>query len=155
MTSNPLFIIVAESMVIFFPISQLGWFKASSMVISTNVLIALALNGPPLPVKIILRTSSNDSPAKHCQMAECSLSTGKRRAPVFSIVLVIISPAITKLSLFDKATSTQARTASRVGSIPKAPTKPFSISSTSFLPANSISPSRPERTSMPSLFTLL
>ena len=71
-----------------------------------------------------------DSPTIHCQIAECSLSTGKRFAPVFSIAALIKSPATTKLSLLDSATSTPAFKARSVGSIPGEPTKAFKTKST-------------------------
>jgi len=56
--SRALFIIVAESIDIFFPISQLGWFNASWGAIESKVLSSLFKKGPPLPVKIIFLDES-------------------------------------------------------------------------------------------------
>ena len=52
--SSPLFIIVAESMVILRPIDQLGWLLASSIVIALKELKSRSLKGPPEPVSNIL-----------------------------------------------------------------------------------------------------
>ena len=88
------------------------------------------------------------SPIRHCQMAECSLSTGNSFAPDFSIAHLMISPAMTRLSLLDKATSTPASMAYSVGSMPRAPTSPFSTISTSSLFANSKRPALPFNSSI-------
>ena len=76
-TSKPLFIIVAESIVILLPIVQLGCFKARSFVIFLKSSFFNFLNGPPDAVKIIFLTLDISSPIKHCHNALCSLSTGK------------------------------------------------------------------------------
>ena len=46
-TSNPLFIKVAESMVIRCPIFHVGWFSACSTVIAENSDFGVLRNGPP------------------------------------------------------------------------------------------------------------
>jgi hypothetical protein len=50
MTSRPLFISVEESTVIFGPMLQVGWARASSMVTSARSAAARPRNGPPLAV---------------------------------------------------------------------------------------------------------
>jgi len=57
MTSSPLFIIVAESIVIFGPIFQVGWASASSIVIASNVSSGRVRNGPPEAVRTSRSTS--------------------------------------------------------------------------------------------------
>ena len=57
MTSSPLFIIVAESIVIFGPIFQVGWARASSIVIASNVSRGRVRNGPPDAVRTSRSTS--------------------------------------------------------------------------------------------------
>ena len=52
-TSNALFISVAESIDIFFPIFHVGWLRALSGVICFNILNLCPLNGPPDAVIII------------------------------------------------------------------------------------------------------
>ena len=64
-TSNPLFIRVDESIVILFPIIQLGCFKASSFVTFLRKSKFLPLNGPPEAVKISFSIDSLFSPCKH------------------------------------------------------------------------------------------
>ena len=63
MTSRPLFIIVAESIVIFGPIFQVGWRRASSTVIAENVANARVRNGPPEAVRTSRFTSAG-APAR-------------------------------------------------------------------------------------------
>lgn len=65
MTSSPLFIMVAESTVIFAPMSQFGCFNASAGVTPLMASTDHSLNGPPLAVSTIRRTSRVDSPARH------------------------------------------------------------------------------------------
>jgi len=48
---------VAESIVIFAPIDQLGCFSASSIVIEPNVSFGRLRKGPPEAVRIIFSTS--------------------------------------------------------------------------------------------------
>ena len=55
--SSALFIIVAESIDIFAPMSQLGCFRASFGVIESNSLIGFLRKGPPLPVRMIFFNS--------------------------------------------------------------------------------------------------
>ena len=58
MISNALFINVAESTVIFGPIAQVGWAKASATVTWASCAAENVRNGPPLAVSTTRRTSS-------------------------------------------------------------------------------------------------
>ena len=57
-TSSPLFIMVAESMVIFLPMLQLGWLRASAIVTRSSCSTGVFRNGPPEAVRMILMMSS-------------------------------------------------------------------------------------------------
>ncbi len=63
-TSKPLFIIDAESMVIFAPIDQFGCFNAWALVTEANCSWENVRKGPPEAVRIIFSTGLT-SPAKH------------------------------------------------------------------------------------------
>src|SRR5512147_1102267 len=62
MTSSPLFIMVAESMVIFFPMLQLGWLSASSMDTPASFASGYLKKGPPDAVRMMRFTSSQQCP---------------------------------------------------------------------------------------------
>src|SRR5207244_1909293 len=81
MISRPLFIIVAESTVIFGPITQLGWCSASPTLTRARVSRGRSRKGPPLAVSTSRLTLAGSSPRRHCQRALCSLSTGISRDP--------------------------------------------------------------------------
>src|SRR5665647_3818036 len=74
MTSRPLFISVAESMLILGPIDQVGCLSASSGVTAASSAAARPRKGPPEPVR---RSSSSAAPsppaAMHWNSALCSL----------------------------------------------------------------------------------
>ena len=57
-TSSPLFISVAESMVILSPIDQLGCFKAWAGVTADSLAAGTERRGPPEAVRMSLRTSA-------------------------------------------------------------------------------------------------
>ena len=76
-TSSPLFISVAESIVIFGPICQVGCLSASAAVTSSRLSRARPRNGPPDAVRISRRSSLGERPCRHWWMALCSLSTGR------------------------------------------------------------------------------
>ena len=76
MISKPLFIIVAQSMVIFAPIFHVGCFKASSLFILSKSSIGTFLNAPPEAVIINLETSFGSHLDRHLAKATCSLSIG-------------------------------------------------------------------------------
>ena len=63
MTSRPLFIMVAESIVIFGPIFHVGCARASSTVIASNVSRRRSRNGPPDAVRTSRRASSGPAAA--------------------------------------------------------------------------------------------
>ena len=79
-TSNALFISVAESIVIFLPIFQVGCWSARSGVTASISSKGVVRKGPPEAVINNLRISLS-SPRKHCQMALGSLSTGRTSPP--------------------------------------------------------------------------
>src|ERR1041384_6998975 len=84
MTSSPLFISVAESMVILGPMRQVGWFKACFRVILGKCLRSRFRKGPPEAVRRILWISrAGGDPARHWKTAQCSLSTGRILEPDF------------------------------------------------------------------------
>ena len=81
MTSNPLFIIVAESMVFLVPMRQVGWASASATVGALHLFARSRQNGPPEAVSTIPATARASSPTRHWKIALCSLSTGSSCAP--------------------------------------------------------------------------
>ncbi len=85
MTSSPLLASVAESIVIFAPIDQVGCFSACSGVTADSSAFVASRNGPPEAVRMRAATSSMDSPTRHCQMAECSESIGRSHASGLAI----------------------------------------------------------------------
>ena len=129
MISKPLFIIVAESTVIFGPIDQLGWCSASSTVMPSKSASGRSRKGPPLAVSTRRRTAAGSSPRRHCHRALCSLSTGISRAPRARARSVTSSPAITSTSLVAMATSVPASRAARVGRRAAAPLIPTQTTS--------------------------
>ena len=133
MTSKPLFIIVAESIVILAPMSQFGWRKACSGVTSRSCSFVNVRNGPPEAVRSILSILLFPSPARHWKMAECSLSTGRMGARKVWASCVTSSPATTSVSLLARAMSLRARMACMVGNRPAKPTSAVSTTSTSWL----------------------
>ena len=143
-TSNPLFIMVDESIVTFAPIFQLGCFKASSFVAFAILSLSHVLNGPPDAVRWILAILLPWALSRHWKIAECSESTGIIGALCFCASEVTIPPAATKVSLFAKAMIFPASIAERVGFSPLNPTMaPTTISTlseatrsqTDFIPA--------------------
>ena len=76
-TSRALFISVAESIVIFGPIRQVGCFRASSGVTRASSRADRPRNGPPEDVRTTRRTSCRPPAWSAWKIAECSLSTGK------------------------------------------------------------------------------
>ena len=72
---------LALSMVIRWPIAQFGWASASLTVARANCSSGQSRNAPPLAVRMIRSTDAVSSPTSAWNMAECSLSTGRMRAP--------------------------------------------------------------------------
>ena len=121
-TSNPLFIIEAESMVIFAPILQLGCLSACSFVTFSSCAMSQVRNGPPDAVSISFSTLLPISPARHWNIAECSESTGRMGVLCLFASSFMSSPATTIVSLLARAISFPAFMASIVGRRPENPT---------------------------------
>ena len=130
MTSNALFMSVAESMVILGPIFQVGWCSACSGVTPARSAGLLSRKAPPDAVMMSFETPSW-SPAMACQMALGSLSRGSTLTPRSCARRISISPAITKDSLLARAMSLPASMAARVGSRATSPTVAVTTRSTS------------------------
>src|SRR5215210_3738025 len=127
MTSRPLFIIVAESMVIFGPIFHVGCLSASSGPIFRSSAFSLEKNGPPEAVSRMPSSSSSLRPSRHWKIAECSESTGMRG---FSSARDIThSPPAIRDSLLARATLLPACSAPTVAASPAKPTMPLSTTS--------------------------
>ena len=133
MTSRPLFISVAESIVILPPMSQVGCCSACSTVTDSSSARERPRNGPPDAV----RTSLSIVPRRPCSApiswcsAECSESTGMICAPVASASAVTSSPPTTSDSLLASARSMPSVSATIVGPRPAEPTIALSTRSAS------------------------
>jgi len=121
-TSSALFIIVAESIVIFGPIRQTGCDSACSRVTCSRSWGEAPRNGPPEPVSRILRISDDLPDCIAWNTAECSLSTGSSRLPFSLAIRVSSSPATTSGSLLAIARRLPHRAAARTDGKPAAPT---------------------------------
>ena len=132
MTSNPLLSMVAQSTVILAPMFQLGCASARAGVTASSSSKGTSRRAPPLAVRRILRKGAARSKCRHCQMAECSLSTGRMRAPVRAASARTSSPPATRLSLLARATSLPAAKARRVAF---SPAKPDTATSTTSAPS--------------------
>ena len=64
-TSSPLFIRVAESIVILLPIRQVGWLSASAIVTDWNRSRGSFRNGPPEAVRMIRFSDERGRPSRH------------------------------------------------------------------------------------------
>src|SRR5436190_23956112 len=113
---------VAESTEIFAPIDQLGCATASAGVAERIVSADADRKGPPLAVRINLETSAERLPARHWNIALCSLSMGSRVAPDECAASVISAPAVTSASLLASAIVLPASTAPMTGLRPAQPT---------------------------------
>ena len=129
--SKPLFIIVALSIVILAPISQLGCFRARAAVTFANSSMGVVRKGPPEAVRRILSMALPSSPTKHWKIALCSLSTGRIGARCFTASSVMNSPATTSVSLLASAMVFPASMAATVGRSPAKPTMAVTTTSTS------------------------
>ena len=121
-TSNPLFIMEAESIVILAPMSQLGCFSACALVTVVSCSIVQVRNGPPEAVSITFSIWLPISPARHWKTAECSESTGRMGTPLKRARSLMSSPATTSVSLLARAIGLRARMAFMVGFSPAYPT---------------------------------
>src|SRR5439155_24758352 len=122
MTSRPLFMSVAESIVILAPIFHVGCRRASSTVTVASRSFGVSRNGPPDAVSKIRWTSDRRWPTRHWKTALCSESTGKSLTPFARAAAVINGPAITSVSLLASATVRPAWMAAIVGRSPTPPT---------------------------------
>ena len=91
-TSRPLFISVDESIVILAPIVQVGCFSASARVTVASSAAVRPRNGPPLAVRMMRPTSVCRPERRHCQIAECSESTGTISPPPAARALATTGP---------------------------------------------------------------
>ena len=148
MTSRPLFISVALSIVILPPIAQVGCLSASSTVTSASSARVRPRNGPPEAVTVSRSTTPGRSPAISWCSAECSESTGISCAPVASHSAVTSSPPTTSDSLLASATSMPSLSATIVGPRPAEPTIALRTRSAPDSATSRASPSGPLRTSV-------
>ena len=120
-TSRPLFIIVAELMVIFWPMDQFGCFSACCERRLLDIGGAQVRNGPPEAV-MMTRTVPRACPTPSAwNSALCSESTGRMQAPAFAARCMKKSPAQTRHSLLASATVAPRSTAASAGFSPAAP----------------------------------
>ena len=118
MTSIALLKSDALSMVIRWPMSQFGWVAASSGVARAIRSSGQSRKAPPEAVMVMCSTCSSRPPARHCAMAECSLSTGISSAPAARAVASISGPAQTMLSLLASASAAPVSSAASPGASP-------------------------------------
>ena len=144
--SKPLFIIVAESIVILAPIVHCGCCRASFLVATAICPLDQVLNGPPEAVRWIFLILLPDAPIRHWKIAECSESTGRIAALYFSARAITIGPAATRVSLFASAMVLPALMAEIVGIRPLNPTNAVSTMSIFSPDANAQIESIPQKT---------
>src|SRR6266540_525073 len=144
-TSYPLFASVAESIVTFGPIFHVGCRSASSAVTPSSSPSGRSRKGPPDAVSATRETSSIRSPTRHCQSAQCSLSTGRSRSPAPPASGRTRCPPVTSTSLFASATRFPASRAAIVGARPAMPGVATRTRSTSSRVTRSQSASSPSR----------
>ena len=119
---------VAESMVIFGPMLQVGCASACSGVARASSSSDAVRNGPPEPVRRSSSTAASPPPlpaARHWNSALCSLSTGITRAPEARAAATTKGPPATMLSLFARASVAPHSSAASVARRPAAPTMPL------------------------------
>src|SRR4051794_18152519 len=148
MSSRPLFISVAESIVIFPPMAQVGWLSASCTVTPSRSAADRPRNGPPEAV-ITRRSTVPARPSLSMSWcsAECSESTGITRAPVASASCMTSSPPTTSDSLLASARSIPSPSVATVGPRPALPTSPLRTRSASDSTTRRTRPSAPANTS--------
>ena len=121
--SKPLFIIVAESIVIFAPIFHWGCFNASLRVTAAISSFAQERKGPPEAVRWMRVNGFPAAPIRHWNIAECSESTGKIGALCFFASAITTEPPATSVSLFARAMIFPVSIADTVGRSPLKPTR--------------------------------
>jgi hypothetical protein len=120
-SSSALFMRVADSIVIFGPIDQVGCLRASSGEAAAIASLDQVRNGPPEAVRMSRRTSAGRPAESAWKRALCSLSTGRIRAPLSAAHRRRSGPAMTIDSLLASASRFPRRTASREAGSPAAP----------------------------------
>src|SRR6266498_2418662 len=148
-TSSPLFMSVAESMVILSPIDQFGCLSARAGVTSRSSGPGTVRRGPPLAVRMRRRTSSRLWPASDWWIALCSESTGRIVTPRSAARRTSSSPARTSDSLFASPTVFPASMAAAVERSPAPPEIAARTKSTSGWEAAVTAPASPASTSTP------
>ena len=104
MTSRPLFISVELSIVILAPMFQVGCASASAIVTSRELLAACGRGTGRRSRSTRCAAPPTARPARrHCQIAECSESTGTISPPPAARALATTGPAAIRLSLFASA----------------------------------------------------
>ena len=145
-TSKPLFMSVAESIVIFAPMSQFGCASACSGVAAASASALAFRKGPPEAVSQILRTPRerrdrrDTARSRRARSRAAGAARPERRASSSTS-----GPPVTSTSLFASATSRPSRSAATTGSRPTLPTSAPIRRSASWVAASS-SPSRPHTT---------
>ena len=138
---------VEESTVIFGPICQVGWARASAMVIPASSSPLRPRNGPPLAVSTIRRNGPvvavppvasvaaagcqrwASMARRHWWMAQCSESTGMISAPGVARTRCTTGPPAMSDSLLASANRRPASSAARVTGSPAKPTTPLTTTS--------------------------
>ena len=147
-TSNPLFMSDAESIVILAPIRHVGCFRASLAVTCCSCSYVYWRNGPPEQVSRSLSTLFMSSPTRHWKMALCSESTGNKSTWYCSTNFKISSPATTSVSLLARQIFLRALIALMVGTKPEKPTIEASTASMGWASTISFKASVPAYTLM-------
>ena len=144
-SSRPLFIRVAESMVIFAPMFQLGCFRASALVLPRSSSVFVPKKGPPDAVsRILVRLLALSLSCKHWKMAECSLSTGSSLTPCFAHRLCDQMAAGDKALLVGQGQVVAALDGGQAGrQTRRCPPQLFSTTSGPSMAASSFRPSGP------------
>src|SRR6266568_9424963 len=148
-TSSPLFIRVAESMVILSPIDQFGWRSARAGLTSRSSAAGTSRSGPPEAVRRSRRTSARLWPTSDWWMALCSESTGRIVAPRSTARRTSSSPARTSDSLLARPIAFPASMAAAVERSPAPPEIAASTNWTSGWEAAATAPPSPGTTSTP------
>ena len=128
------------------PIDQVGWASAWSGVTAARSAAERPRNGPPEAVITSDSTVSAGASPRHCQSAECSLSTGRIARFARSAAAVTSGPPATRLSLLARARSAPASNVARVAASPAAPTIAFSTVSAPASRTSSTTPASPSST---------
>ena len=130
-------------MVIFPPISHVGWARASATVTPSRFSWTRPRKGPPEAVRTKRSTVPGRSAASSWNSAECSESTGSICAPVARASSITSSPPTTSDSLLASARSIPSPSVATVGRSPAEPTMAFRTMSHSQPVISSTIPSEP------------